>query len=189
MTPAKKDKLDHIIEEAIDHWEGRAGVALALAQLAPLANQDQVQHLVKFFVPEALGDRNPEVANLMLEAATALIDYHGEVCTDSGFESEYMMLILLAVMFVSRFIRTVTLCLLNLLQSCVTLLLPVFEKCLKSAPNHASFDCVRQSVIVLMGSLAKHLDPTNAKIKPIVAKLVEALSTPSQPVRQKRFFS
>lgn len=61
-------------------------------------------------------------------------------------------------------------------------MLPVFEKCLKSAPNHASYDGVRQSVIILMGSLAKHLDPSNAKIKPIVAKLVEALSTPSQSV-------
>ncbi|KAA0196165.1 hypothetical protein HAZT_HAZT009592 [Hyalella azteca] len=63
-------------------------------------------------------------------------------------------------------------------------MLPIFEKCLKSAPNHASFDTVRQSVIILMGLLAKHLDPTNPKIKPIVAKLVEALSTPSQPVQE-----
>lgn len=61
-------------------------------------------------------------------------------------------------------------------------LLPVFEKFLNTAPNHASYDAVRQSVIILMGSLAKHLEPSDPKIKPIVAKLVEALHTPSQQV-------
>lgn len=62
-------------------------------------------------------------------------------------------------------------------------MLPVFEKFLNTAPNHASYDAVRQSVIILMGSLAKHLEPSDPKIKPIVAKLVEALHTPSQQVQ------
>ncbi|XP_047737876.1 eIF-2-alpha kinase activator GCN1 isoform X2 [Hyalella azteca] len=146
MTPAKRDQYDRIVEEAIDHWEGRAGVGLALGQLAPVVEEKQVVQLINFFVPEALGDRNREVAGIMLEAATALINSHGKDTVNS--------------------------------------LLPIFEKCLKSAPNHASFDTVRQSVIILMGLLAKHLDPTNPKIKPIVAKLVEALSTPSQPVQE-----
>lgn len=41
---------------------------------------------------------------------------------------------------------------------------------------------MRQSVVVLMGSLAKHLDKSDPKVKPIVAKLIAALSTPSQQV-------
>ncbi|KAF2363096.1 HEAT repeat [Trinorchestia longiramus] len=146
MTPAKRDQYDRVVEEAIDHWEGRAGVGLAFGQLAPVVEEKQVVQLINFFVPEALGDRNREVASIMLEAATALINCHGKDSVNS--------------------------------------LLPIFEKCLKSAPNHASFDTVRQSVIILMGLLAKHLDPTNPKIKPIVAKLVEALSTPSQSVQE-----
>ncbi|KAL1450518.1 hypothetical protein WDU94_002871 [Cyamophila willieti] len=35
-----------------------------------------------------------------------------------------------------------------------------------------------------MGSLARHLEPTDARIKPIVKKLIEALSTPSQQVQE-----
>lgn len=146
MTPAKRDQYDRIVEDAIDHWEGRSGVGLALGQLAPIVEEKQVVQLINFFVPEALGDRNKEVSENMLDAATALINCHGKDTVNS--------------------------------------LLPIFEKCLRSAPNHASFDTVRQSVIILMGLLAKHLDPTNPKIKPIVAKLVEALSTPSQPVQE-----
>lgn len=61
-------------------------------------------------------------------------------------------------------------------------MLPVFENCLSSAPDTASFDAVRQSIVILMGSLAKHLDKDNPKIKPIVAQLIGALSTPSQEV-------
>ena len=79
MTPAKRDQYDRIVEDAIDHWEGRSGVALALAQLAPHVEEGQVVQLVNFFVPEALGDRNAEVASNMLEAATALINFHGKV--------------------------------------------------------------------------------------------------------------
>uniref|UniRef100_A0A672LCH7 GCN1 activator of EIF2AK4 n=1 Tax=Sinocyclocheilus grahami TaxID=75366 RepID=A0A672LCH7_SINGR len=66
----------------------------------------------------------------------------------------------------------------------VNSLLPVFEEFLKNAPQDASYDSVRQSVVILMGSLAKHLDKSDPKVKPIVAKLITALSTPSQQVQE-----
>ncbi|KAM4708063.1 stalled ribosome sensor GCN1 [Discoglossus pictus] len=66
----------------------------------------------------------------------------------------------------------------------VNSLLTVFEEFLKNAPNDASYDAVRQSVVILMGSLAKHLDKEDPKVKPIVAKLIAALSTPSQQVQE-----
>lgn len=66
-------------------------------------------------------------------------------------------------------------------------LLPVFEEFLKNAPQDASYDSVRQSVVILMGSLAKHLDKNDPKVKPIVAKLITALSTPSQQVIIQEF--
>ncbi|KAM9331114.1 stalled ribosome sensor GCN1 isoform 2-T2 [Gastrophryne carolinensis] len=69
-------------------------------------------------------------------------------------------------------------------KDCVGSLLPVFEDFLKNAPNDASYDAVRQSVVILMGSLAKHLDKSDPKVKPIVAKLIAALSTPSQQVQE-----
>lgn len=60
--------------------------------------------------------------------------------------------------------------------------LPVFEQFLDSAPKSGSFDAVRQSVVLLVGSLARHLVPSDARIKPITLRLVAALSTPSQQV-------
>ncbi|XP_068244259.1 stalled ribosome sensor GCN1 [Palaemon carinicauda] len=146
MTPAVRDQYDRIVSEAIDLWEGREGVALAIKQIAPSLDAETAVTLANFFVPDALGDRNPEVRNKMLDAAMAVVNSHGKETVNS--------------------------------------LLPVFEKFLNTAPNHASYDSVRQSVIILMGSLAKHLDPTDPKIKPIVAKLVEALHTPSQQVQE-----
>ncbi|XP_071479229.1 stalled ribosome sensor GCN1-like [Diadema antillarum] len=69
-------------------------------------------------------------------------------------------------------------------QPNVGTLLPVFEKFLDEAPHSSSYDTVRQSVIILMGSLARHLSKEDKKVKPIVGKLIEALSTPSQPVQE-----
>ena len=45
----------------------------------------------------------------------------------------------------------------------VTDLLPVFEDFLDSAPDDRSYDTVRQAVVVMMGSLARHLDKDNPK--------------------------
>ena len=67
-------------------------------------------------------------------------------------------------------------------QENVSDLLPVFEDFLSNAPGTASYDAVRQSIVILMGSLAKHLDKDNPKVKPIVGQLISALSTPSQEV-------
>lgn len=62
-------------------------------------------------------------------------------------------------------------------------LLPVFEDFLKKAPSSEQYDDVRQAVVILMGLLAKHLDPTDPKVKPIVSHLILALKTPSQQVQ------
>ncbi|TRY72261.1 hypothetical protein TCAL_11937 [Tigriopus californicus] len=62
-------------------------------------------------------------------------------------------------------------------------LLPVFEDFLKKAPSSEQYDDVRQAVVILMGLLAKHLEPTDPKVKPIVSHLILALKTPSQQVQ------
>ncbi|XP_078730009.1 LOW QUALITY PROTEIN: stalled ribosome sensor GCN1 [Lampetra fluviatilis] len=69
-------------------------------------------------------------------------------------------------------------------KECVNELLPLLEDSLRDSPDDASYDAVRQGVVILMGSLAKHLDRSDPKVKPIVAKLVAALSTPSQQVQE-----
>ena len=61
---------------------------------------------------------------------------------------------------------------------------PVFEDFLDQAPDNSSYDSVRQSVVILMGSLARHLDKDDPKVLPIIGKLVSALATPSQQVQE-----
>ena len=63
-------------------------------------------------------------------------------------------------------------------------LLPVFEEFLENAPKSERYDNVRQAVVILMGSLAKHLAATDPKVRPIVRQLIIALRTPSQPVQE-----
>ncbi|RWS09505.1 Translational activator GCN1-like protein [Dinothrombium tinctorium] len=69
-------------------------------------------------------------------------------------------------------------------KNCTNLLLNVFEKYLDEAPDNSANDAVRRSVVILMGTLARHLDKEDPKVKPIVAKLIETLSTPSQIVQE-----
>lgn len=63
-------------------------------------------------------------------------------------------------------------------------LLNIFDEFLDKAPDSSAQDTIRESVIILTGSLAKHLEKTDSKIKPIFSKLMAALSTPSQTVQQ-----
>ncbi|XP_050338070.1 eIF-2-alpha kinase activator GCN1 [Bactrocera neohumeralis] len=63
-------------------------------------------------------------------------------------------------------------------------LLPVFEDFLDKAPKSQSYDNVRQAVVILMGSLARHLETDDTRIEPIVRRLISALSTPSQQVQE-----
>lgn len=69
-------------------------------------------------------------------------------------------------------------------KECVTTLLPVFEDFLDKAPNISAYDNIRQAVVILMGSLARHLDKDDKRIEPIVHRLMAALSTPSQQVQE-----
>ncbi|XP_067121067.1 stalled ribosome sensor GCN1 [Centruroides vittatus] len=66
----------------------------------------------------------------------------------------------------------------------INILLPMFEDFLDKAPDSSNFDAVKQGIVILMGTLAHHLDKSDPKVKPIVAKLIEALSTPSQQVQE-----
>lgn len=69
-------------------------------------------------------------------------------------------------------------------KECVATLLPVFEEFLDKAPNKSEYDNIRHAVVILMGSLARHLDKDDKRIEPIVNRLLAALATPSQQVQE-----
>nr|XP_040228816.2 eIF-2-alpha kinase activator GCN1 [Anopheles coluzzii] len=66
----------------------------------------------------------------------------------------------------------------------VTYLLPTFEYFLDKAPSKGAYDNIRQAVVILMGSLARHLDREDERIQPIIDRLLAALETPSQQVQE-----
>lgn len=146
MIPPKLNDFGRVIEQPIDTWGPRRGVALALAQIAPFLTAETIHRLIQFFVLTGLGDRNQSVRTEMLTAAVAAVDLHGSANIAS--------------------------------------LLPVFEDFMDKAPKIGSFDSIKQSVVILMGSLARHLDKNDPRIKPIVMRLIAALSTPSQQVQE-----
>lgn len=64
------------------------------------------------------------------------------------------------------------------------MLLQIMEDFLKVAPKTADYDSVRQSVVILMGKLAKDMDKDSTKVKNILGQLIATLNTPSQQVNQ-----
>ena len=65
----------------------------------------------------------------------------------------------------------------------IDVLLPVFENYLDNTADSKSSDVVKQNVVILMATLAKHLKQDDPKVKPIVCKLMESLATPSEQVQ------
>lgn len=68
-------------------------------------------------------------------------------------------------------------------QANITLLLPVFEQFLDMAPDTSAHDTIRQSVIILMGCLARHLDKDDPKVGSSCKTIHLALSSPFIPVK------
>lgn len=60
----------------------------------------------------------------------------------------------------------------------------MFEELMDTCPDSVAYDTLRQSIVVLMGTLAQHLDTSDPRVRPIAAKLIESLSTPSQKVQE-----
>lgn len=71
------------------------------------------------------------------------------------------------------------------LVECMTKFATLIESNLDQPGDTAHSDRVRESCVVLMGCLARHIDPKDARVKSIFATLLDALSTPSEKACNK----
>ncbi|CAH8528666.1 unnamed protein product [Schistosoma mattheei] len=63
-------------------------------------------------------------------------------------------------------------------------ILPILENYVNKAPNVPELDSVRQSILILTGSLSQHLDSTDPRVGTIFNRLLNTLSFPSDLVQQ-----
>lgn len=67
-----------------DPWEARDGIALAFKELAPVYPVSMVDHFLQFIIERGpLGDRNANVREGMVDAASAIIAFHGKSRVES----------------------------------------------------------------------------------------------------------
>ena len=64
------------------------------------------------------------------------------------------------------------------------IILPLFENYLQEGKSEGTADSARQSVVILLGRLASHLPRDDPRVKPIIGKLIAALSVPSEKVQK-----
>ncbi|KAK1228592.1 translational activator of GCN4 [Marasmius sp. AFHP31] len=68
--------------------------------------------------------------------------------------------------------------------SCIASLVTMFEDHLsKPSPATETGDQIKEAVVIFLGRVARHLDPSDSRISSIVDRLVEALKTPSEQVQ------
>ncbi|CAB3402031.1 unnamed protein product [Caenorhabditis bovis] len=139
------DEVGRMQRDAVDEWERRSGIGIALILLATIVNVEDAEDLIKIVAPDGLSDRSPECRNSLRNAAVETIRRHG--------------------------------------AAIMPRLLPFLEKLSDETPAGADHDNRRQGLVVLLGTLAQYIDSTE-KVQSIVARLMEALATPSQTVQE-----
>lgn len=134
------DSFGRVIEaQAPDQWKARSGLAVLLSHLAPLLSNDNVRPLVAFYVPDALRDRNADVALMMQKSAVELIEYHGKVRNHLSVCTQHLLH--LYSIYAPSLLHIYSISapsLLNIYSICVHKLLGLYSSCTESLTGLAS---------------------------------------------------
>ncbi|CAL8076855.1 unnamed protein product [Calicophoron daubneyi] len=190
--PAVKDSIGRtLIPESADRWQERVGLAFALSRLpealnpsegawktlrkGQLTQKDQGEEKERDST-DTLSNGRVEDADVSRKADTWLLNMFRFLVPDGlndrndTVRSEMLQAGLRAVAIFGK--------------AYINQLLPILETFINKAPNVAELDAVRQSVLVLTGSLAQHLDADNPKVVNIFNRLLSTLNFPSDVVQQ-----
>lgn len=66
-----------MLKDAVEEWERRSGIGLALGQLAQLVESKEAVQLIHIVVPKGLNDRKAVCRESMCSAAVETIKRHG----------------------------------------------------------------------------------------------------------------
>ncbi|THD24819.1 Translational activator gcn1 [Fasciola hepatica] len=190
--PPVVDSMGRIlVAESPDRWRERIGIALALARLPEAQNSVAVVcRLLRKGLSAAAGDSVPEVEHAAKVDSEEVADKAGPGRkADQWLLNMFRFLVPDGLNDRNQSVQS------QMLQAGLRAveiygkahldqLFPIFDTFLNKAPNLAEFDAVRQSVLLLTGSLSCHLAADDPKVVNTFNRLLNTLSFPSDVVQQ-----
>uniref|UniRef100_A0A1I7XTF0 TOG domain-containing protein n=1 Tax=Heterorhabditis bacteriophora TaxID=37862 RepID=A0A1I7XTF0_HETBA len=169
------DEVGRLQRDVVDEWERRSGVGVTLGYLALLVDDDHAEQLIRIViliqcskvVPRGLDDRHPECRYPLRDAAVETIRRHGKTIMP-----RLLPFLGITISLIYIFIR------------CTVYFQVILEHLSDTTPEGGQHDNMRQGLVVLLGTLAQYIEPSSNKVRAIVGRLMEALSTPSQTVQE-----
>lgn len=168
-------------QEQKDNWEGRSTIALTFKELNSKLTTESVLTIFNFLVKEkGLADKDTTVRQELQEAGVDIIQKHGSSTISELipiFDDSLASSAAAAPAPVPVVKKTLTT---KLLLNRKPLLNTKTPAKAKAAPATVP---IVESVVILYGALARHLDETDSRLEIIVQRLLKTLDTSSEDVQ------
>ncbi|CAH8563787.1 unnamed protein product [Schistosoma rodhaini] len=199
--PAVQDSMGRILcPESPDRWRERIGLAMILTRLsdAPaisLSTSSSSSTSQILFRQSLLVGNNEEKTEDNINPNSSNTDNLSSTNDDMPNQSPMWLLNIFRFLvsdglndrntavqseMLQAGLRTVR----NFGKQYIGQILPILENYVNKAPNIPELDSVRQSILILTGSLSQHLDTTDPRVGTIFNRLLNTLSFPSDLVQQ-----